>query len=56
MGGFDVLAVEPMLLNRKAIKASLCMNPTLAARVMATLNGATLDMPRLAGPPRPRGA
>ena len=31
--GYEVLAMEPMLLNRKAIEASLCMNPTLAARV-----------------------
>ena len=31
--GYDVLAVEPMLLNRKAIAASLCANPSLAARI-----------------------
>ena len=31
--GYHVLAVEPMLLNRKAITASLCANPRLASRV-----------------------
>jgi FkbM family methyltransferase len=31
--GYHVLAVEPMLLNRKAIEASLCANPRLAHRV-----------------------
>ena len=31
--GYRVLAVEPMLLNRKAIQASLCANPVLAGRV-----------------------
>ena len=31
--GYNVLVVEPMLLNRKAIETSLCMNPVLARRV-----------------------
>ena len=31
--GFHVLAVEPMLLNRKAITTSLCLNPAFASRV-----------------------
>ena len=31
--GYDVLAVEPMLLNRLAIETSLCLNPALARRV-----------------------
>lgn len=31
--GYNVLAVEPMLLNRKAIETSLCLNADLATRV-----------------------
>ena len=31
--GYDVLAVEPMLRNRRAIETSLCLNPQLAERV-----------------------
>jgi FkbM family methyltransferase len=31
--GYDVLAIEPMLLNRRSIKASLCANPQLRERV-----------------------
>lgn len=31
--GYDVIAVEPMLLNRRAIQASLCANPAFAPRV-----------------------
>ena len=48
--GYSVLAVEPMLLNRKAIETSLCLNPSLAARLrlmpvalgtVAAVNGKT---------------
>ena len=48
--GYSVLAVEAMLLNRKAIETSLCLNPLLAARVrlmpvalgtVAAVNGKT---------------
>lgn len=46
--GYSVLAVEPMLMNRRAIETSLCLNPQLRRRV--TLVPTALAASASAGP------
>jgi FkbM family methyltransferase len=38
--GFNVLAIEPMLLNRRAIQASLCANPAMRINLLPIALGA----------------
>ena len=45
--GYNVLAIEPMLLNRRSIEASLCANPELLQRV--TVLPVALGLPAMVG-------